>query len=209
MAWTDYVGSYSKEYVPAELLAAFGSSHQLGIFFRLDSDPGLHLWCGVNDIPSGFDSDVEGTVYLGAGRLLNIPVLEVLLNGQSSSVEFGLAGIDPDMAASVMDSLPETRGKDVTIGVTALDEYFQPITAVIPLWSGVAADPIEDSPTVQGGESPKTSISLGVFAGSAKRSRPTLSMWSAAHQKAMYPTDLGCDQTAELARGRAPVWPPT
>lgn len=209
MPWTDYVGSYSKEYVPSQLITAFSTSHQLGIFFRLDTDPGLHLWCGVNDIPAGFDSDLDGTVYLGAGRLLDIPVLEVLFGGQSSGVEFGLTGIDPDTAAPLLASLPETRGKTVTVGVTALDDYFQPISAVIPLWTGTAADPIEDCPTVEGGESPKTTISLAVFSGSEKRSRPALSMWSSAHQKAMYPTDTGCDQTAALARGRAPVWPPT
>ncbi len=74
-------------------------SHQLGLFLRIDTDPGLHIYFGVNDIPLGFDSiDPDGTVYLGGGRLIGIPSLEILVNGTSAAVDFTISGIDPATA---------------------------------------------------------------------------------------------------------------
>ncbi|MER8959297.1 hypothetical protein [Mesorhizobium sp. M0701] len=208
MAWHDLIGSYSVQYVPQAVLDTMATSHILGIFFRLDTEPGLHIWAGVNDIPAGFDSiDPAGTVYLGGGRLLNIPTLEVLVNGQAGSVEFGLSGIDPDTALRVLDELPDVRGKDLKIGFTTLDQYYQPNSDIIGLWTGTASHPTESSPAVSGAESPTTTLSLAVVSGTNTRSRAALSLWSMPHQKALYPTDRFCDNTARQARGVAPAWP--
>ncbi|MER9188292.1 hypothetical protein [Mesorhizobium australicum] len=208
MAWQDLIGSYSLDYVPQDVLDRMASSHILGIFFRLDTDPGLHIWAGVNDIPAGFDSlDEDGTVYLGGGRLLNIPTLEVLVNGQSSSVEFGISGIDPDTAANVLETMPDVRGKDLKIGFATLDDYYQPTGPIIALWTGTASHPTESSPAVSGTENPTTTLTLATVSGTNTRSRASLVLWSGPHQKAMYPTDKFCDGTARLARGVAPAWP--
>lgn len=208
MAWTDYIGSYSLQYVPQSVIDAMSSSHLLGIFFRLDTDPGLHIWCGVNDIPAGFDSiDPAGTVYLGGGRLLNVPMLEVLVNGQSGAVEFGISGIDPVTAQKALDALPDVRGKEVNIGITTLDQYYQPTSNIVAVWSGSASHPTESSRPVSGAEQPTIDLNLAVVAGNNTRSRAALVLWSSAHQKALYPTDLFCDGTARLARGTAPAWP--
>ncbi|MCF6120905.1 hypothetical protein L2449_29190 [Mesorhizobium muleiense] len=183
-------------------------SHILGIFFRLETDPGLHIWAGVNDIPAGFDSiDPDGTVYLGGGRLLNIPTLEVLVNGQSSSVEFGIAGIDPSTAQKVVDTMPDVRGKDLKIGFTTLDQYYQPMSSIVALWTGTASHPTESSPPVTGGEDKKTNLSLAVVSGTNTRSRSAQVTWTPAHQKALYPTDEFCSGVARLGRGVAPPWP--
>lgn len=212
MAWqdtyADLIGSYSIDYVPQPILDEMATSHVLGIFFRLDTDPGLHIWVGVNDIPAGFDSiDDDDTVYLGGGRLLNIPTLEVLVNGQSSSAEFGISGIDPATALTVIDNLPDVRGKDLKIGFTTLDEHFQPMSKIVALWTGTASHPTESSPPVSGTDSPTTTVSLAVVSGTNTRSRASQVLWSGPHQKALHPTDKGCDGTARLARGVAPAWP--
>ncbi|TIP70588.1 MAG: hypothetical protein E5X53_26355 [Mesorhizobium sp.] len=208
MAWQDLIGSYSVEYVPQAVLDAMATSHTLGIFFRLETDPGLHIWAGVNDIPAGFDSiDPDGTVYLGGGRLLNIPTLEVLVNGQSSSVEFGISGIDPATAQKVVDTMPDVRGKDLKIGFTTLDEYYQPMSSIVALWTGTASHPTESSPPVTGGEDKKTTLSLAVVSGTNTRSRASQVLWTPAHQKALYPTDEFCSGVARLGRGVAPAWP--
>ncbi|MES0168252.1 hypothetical protein NKJ87_20055 [Mesorhizobium sp. M0027] len=208
MAWQDLIGSYSVNYVPQLVLDAMATSHILGIFFRLETDPGLRIWVGVNDIPAGFDSiDPEGTVYLGGGRLLNIPTLEVLVNGQSSSVEFGIAGIDPSTAQKVVDTMPDVRGKDLKIGFTTLDQYYQPMSSIVALWTGTASHPTEASPPVTGGENKKTNLSLAVVSGTNTRSRASQVLWTPAHQKAVYPTDEFCSNIARLGRGVAPAWP--
>ncbi|TIX71694.1 MAG: hypothetical protein E5V25_07850 [Mesorhizobium sp.] len=208
MAWQDLIGSYSLEYVPQVVLDSMATSHILGIFFRLETDPGLHIWAGVNDIPAGFDSiDEDGTVYLGGGRLLNIPALEVLVNGQSSSVEFGISGIDPSTAQKVVDTMPDVRGKDIKIGFTTLDQYYQPTSSIVALWTGTASHPTESSPPVTGGEDKKTTLSLAVVSGTNTRSRASQVLWTPAHQKALYPTDEFCSGVARLGRGVAPAWP--
>jgi len=49
-------------------------------------------------------------------------------------------------------------------------------------------------------------LSLAVVSGERTRSRPSRSMWSSAHQKAISSTDKFCDATARLARGVQPTW---
>lgn len=194
-------------WVPDNVIAELSGSHQLGIFLRIDTDPALHMWFGVNDIPANFDSiDPSGTVYLGGGKLIGIPTLEVLVNGTADSIEFTLAGVNPSDAAKVLDSIPAVRGASVHIGITTLDQYFQPMSAIIPIWEGTASHVGESSPAVQSGQSPSLTLSLAVVSGEATRSRPARTLWSSAHQKALSPTDKFCDETSRLARGVAPTW---
>lgn len=195
-------------WVPDEVIEAMRGSHELGLFLRVDTDPPLHLYFGVNDIPIGFDSiDPDGTVYLGGGRLIGIPSLEVLVNGTSDAVDFTISGVDPATGARMLDSIPPVRGKLVQMGLTTLDEYYQPMTDIIPIWTGTASHPKEARAPIQAGETATLSLSLAVVAGENTRSRAARSLWSSAHQKALAPTDLFCDQTARLARGVDPIWP--
>lgn len=195
-------------WIPDNVIEAFRGSHQLGLFLRIDTDPALHIWFGVNDIPAGFDSiDPDGTVYLGGGRLLGVPTLEVLVNGTADSVEFTLSGIDPASASRTLDSLPSVRGAAVQMGLTTLDDYYQPMSAIVPVWSGTASHVSESSQAVQSGQSVTLTLSLAVVSGEATRSRAARSLWSAPHQKAISPSDRFCDGTARLARGVQPAWP--
>lgn len=195
-------------WIPDNVIEAFRGSHQLGLFLRIDTDPALHMWFGVNDIPAGFDSiDPDGTVYLGGGRLLGVPTLEVLVNGTADSVEFTLSGIDPSTASRTLDNLPVLRGAAVQMGLTALDDYYQPMSAIVPVWSGTASHVSESSQAAQSDQSITLTLSLAVVSGEATRSRAARSLWSAPHQKAISPGDRFCDGTARLARGVQPAWP--
>lgn len=195
-------------WIPDNVINAMKGSHQLGIFLRVDTDPGLHIWFGVNDIPTGFDSiDPDGTVYLGGGRLIGVPTLEVLVNGTSDSVDFTISGIDAQAGAKVLDSIPAVRGCAVQMGITTLDDYYQPMSKVIPLWQGIASHIGESGQAVGSEDNQDVTLSLSVVTGEATRSRPSRSLWSSAQQKSISPTDLFCDATARLSRGVSPVWP--
>ncbi|RVG22979.1 hypothetical protein CN233_30360 [Sinorhizobium meliloti] len=195
-------------WVPDNVISELRGSHQLGIFLRIGTTPSLHMWFGINDIPANFDSiDPTGTVYLGGGKLVGVPTLEVLVNGTADSVEFTLSGIDPTSAARMIDSLPSVRGTTVQMGITTLDQYYQPMSNVIPIWSGTASHVSESSPATPSGQTVTLSLSLAVVAGEATRSRGARSVWSTPHQKAISPTDKFCDGTSRLARGVQPVWP--
>ncbi len=195
-------------WVPDNVIDELRGSHQLGIFLRIATDPALHMWFGINDIPANFDSiDPDGTVYLGGGRLVGVPTLEVLVNGTADSVEFTLSGIDPSTAAKTIDSLPPVRGASVHMGITTLDQYFQPMSDIIPVWVGTASHVGEQSPATPSGQSVTLTLSLAVVTGDSTRSRGARSLWSSPHQKAFSPTDKFCDGTSRLARGVQPVWP--
>lgn len=195
-------------WIPDEIIEEMRRSHQLGLFLRLATDPALHMWFGVNDIPAGFDSiDPSGTVYLGGGKLIGIPTLEVLVNGTSDSVEFTISGIDPETASKTLDSIPAVRGVAVHMGLTTLDRYYQPMSAVLPIWGGIASHVSEASMAVPSDQPVSLTLSLAVVSGEATRSRAARSLWSAPHQKAISPTDRFCDGTARLARGVQPAWP--
>lgn len=195
-------------YVPDNVVEALRGSHQLGLFLRIDTDPALHIWFGVNDVPIGFDSiDPDGTVYLGGGRLIGLPSLEVLVNGTSDAVDFTISGVDPATGAKMLDSIPPVRGKKVQIGLTTLDQYHQPMSKIIPIWTGVASHPKETGSYGQGDAGATMALSLAVVSGENTRSRPSRALWSDAMQRSLYPTDAFCDGVARLARGIQPKWP--
>ncbi|MDP9630094.1 UNVERIFIED_ORG: hypothetical protein J2W85_002155 [Ensifer adhaerens] len=195
-------------WVPDDVIEAMRGSHQLGIFLRVGTDPALHMWFGVHDIQTGFDSiDPDGTVYLGGGILTGVPTLEVLVNGTADSVEFSVSGIDPATGGKMLDSLPPLRGASVQLGLTTLDEYYQPMSKIISIWTGTASHVAESSPMVTATECQSLTLALAVVSGETTRSRASRSLWSSPHQKAISPTDLFCDGTARLSRGVQPVWP--
>lgn len=195
-------------WIPDHVIEEMRGSHILGIFLRIDTDPALHVWMGVHDVPANFDSiDPDGTVYLGGGVLIGVPTLEVLVNGTSDSVEFTISGVDPATGAKMLDSIPEVRGAEVFMGLTTLDRYWQPMSSIIPIWPGVASHVSEASSAVKESDSPSLTLSLSVVSGEATRSRGARTLWSGPHQKAISPTDKFCDGTARLARGVQPAWP--
>lgn len=196
------------DFYPSDIIEETRGSHQLGIFLRIGTTPPLHMWFGVNDIPARYDSiDPEGTVYMGGGKLVGIPTLEILVNGTADSVDFTLSGIDPVTGSKALDSLPsDLRGAPVQLGFTTLDQYYQPMSAILPVWTGTASHPGEQSPARASGEKATLNLSLAVVSGEATRSRAARTFWSSAHQKAISPTDKFCDGTSRLARGVQPTW---
>lgn len=196
-------------WIPDHVIERMRGSHLLGIFIHLDLSPApLRIWLGINDVPAGIESiDGEGSVYLGGGRLREVPNLDVLINGIADRVDFQLSGVDPIEAAKIDFVTLNVRGCGVTVGITTLDDHFQPMSAIIPLWQGVASFVTEDRQPVSGDQSPVVTLSLSVGSGVTTRDRSSASLWSAAHQRAMYPTDAFCDGTARLARGVSPSWP--
>lgn len=195
------------DYVPDSIIEAMRGSHQPALFLRVDTDPPLHLRLGGHDIPMGIDSvDPEGAIYLGC-RLQGIPTLEILINGTADSVEFSLSGIDPDTAMSMVESLPPVRGAAVQVGITTLDQYYQPMSSIVWLWHGTASHLRRASPPVKSNQDRTVQLALVVASGEDGRSRGTQVLWSDAHQKSEYPTDDFFKNMQRMARGLQAVWP--
>lgn len=196
------------DWAPSVVVDAVSGSTTLGIFLHIGTVPPLRVWLGLRPISITIDAvDEDGAIYRGGGQLIGVPTLETLVNGAADSVDFSISGIDPQTGASLIQSIPEVRGCPVYVGITALDQYYQPVSKIIPLWRGTASHPTEAMPTVTGTEDRTMTLGLAVAAGEQTRSRAARSLWSAAHQKAISPTDRFCDNTARMARGVQPVWP--
>jgi hypothetical protein len=195
-------------WIPDDVLEDLAGSHFLAIFMRIDTVPPIRIWAGLNDVPAGIESkDPSGAVYLGAGRLMNVPELDVLINGIADRVMFMLPGIDPTDALKIDFDTLDIRGASVDVGITTLDEYYQPRSRIIPLWPGFASFVTEDSPPPAPGEKRSVTLSLSAGSGVVTRDRNSAVLWSPAHHRALFPTDAFCDGTARLARGVAPAWP--
>lgn len=199
-------------YIPAESAAHFnppaGEQLRLGVFWRLGTDPALHIWMGLNDLPIGIPSvDPAGTIYLGVGRLLDLPELEVLLNGQADQVEFSLSGLADEHLAIIEESAPPVGGAVCQVGVAPLDSRWQPKTDIIPLWRGIA-DYVVNQMQPGSGENPAVkTISVVVGAGHTARARAKKSSWTSAFQRLLSPTDAFCDRVARYTQQYIVNWP--
>lgn len=195
--------------VPETVIDALRRSHLLGLFFRLDTAIPMRVWLGINDIPAGIESvdPSNQETYLGGGILHEIPNLEAVLNGKADRAEFIISGIDPNsMAPFDMDEI-DVRGKDFHVAITTLDDNYQPMSNLIPLMTGRGSFLTERSDAVTGTDNQTITLGLSVGFGITTRDRNSQVLWSPQHQKAMYPTDQFCDNTARLERGVAPAWP--
>ncbi len=193
--------------VPNNVVAAMRQSHNLGIFLRINTDPALRVWFGVEEKTARFDSiDLYGATYLGGGYLIGVPTLEMLINGQADNIDFTLSGITPATAAKTLDSIPPVRGAAVQLGLMTLDDYYQPMGPIVAIWRGTASHPSEIGQATDNGDMSVT-LSLSVVAGSVTRSRAAKTLWTDAQQKSDFPTDDFCRQVQRLADGLAVVWP--
>jgi hypothetical protein len=197
-------------YFPDVLIESLRSSHILGIFLHVDTTPPLSIWAGINDIPAKFVGtaiNASSTTFIGGGVMRDVPLLEALINGAMERVEFQLSGLSFDQANILNTQAPPVRGKGVWVGITTLDQFYQPVSDIIPVWSGVASFISERSPPVQGTETPLVTMALTVSSGTVTRSRPSGFLWTDAHHQKNHPGDLFCKQQPRISRGVAPVWP--
>jgi hypothetical protein len=183
---------------------------RLGVFFYLGLSPTpLRLWCGVNDVPLGIPSvDPAGSVYLGAGQLMNVPELELLINGIADRVDFYLSGTDPTFVKTLAPAASSVLGAPTIVGVAPLDVRYQPQTPIIGVWTGAAdlmkmsARPGAD-PTAPGTQT--VTVSCGT--GDTSRARPRLTAFSQSQQHLISPTDNFFSQIVRYVQQFVVSWP--
>ena len=196
-------------YLPDAVIDALRGSVNLGIFFRLGTTPPLHLWMGTGDCPIGIAAlDPAGTVYRGAGRLLGVPDLDLLVNGQGDQIEFGLSGVDADFLETVSNADIEVRGAKVHVGIATLNDRWQPTTSIIPLRTGTADHwSISQEQQTDPTRSSIRSISLSVGVGDTSRAQPRNLTWTDQCQKALHAGDRFCERVSRYVQSLRITWP--
>lgn len=201
-------------YIDTATIAYLKDSLNLGLFLRLDTTPSLHLTLGVNDMPIGISSvDSAGTVYRGAGILQNLPDLEMLINGIADTVRFTVSGVDDTFAARLDESAPDLLGSKIHVGFAPLDDNYQPVTNIIPIWLGWADFwSAAQTESVDHTQPAMNSITLVAKSGAQGRSKQNLSTYTDQAQRQIYPVsgqndDRFCERVARYFQGYIVSWP--
>lgn len=200
-------------YVPTTFAEPFRRTRNAGLFFRLATEPSLHLWLGFGNIEAQMDVvDEDGVIYTGGGIVKELPDLDVLLNGTAERVDFVLSGIPEEMIIDQVTSLPDVEGADCHIGLAPLDQRQQLEGPVRPIWFGLADFwVLAQQPRMSIDDAAICSMILSCAGGDASRSTPTLVSWTPDQQHLLtasgQPTDLLCDRVPRYNQNYYLVWP--
>lgn len=197
------------DYISAADAALFGPSMRMGIFWRLDTDPAAHLWMGLHNVTASMPAvDPSGTVYIGAGKLLSIPELETLVNGVADRVEFYLSGVDKENFDNLLNGIPKVKGKTCVVGVAPLDERYQLLTDIIPIWTGKADFwQASEKPVTDPQKNSVLTLSLSVGSGNTGRARSKALSWTDADHRSAHPTDAFFTRVSRYVRQYMVTWP--
>lgn len=202
-------------YLPTGVAEMLRGSVNLGVFIRVMSSPALHFWMGVGERTIGIESsgDMGGDVatYIGAGRIIDIPDLEVLINGIADQVTLSLS-VEEELfkryLSGLDDMVPDMRGVDVMIGFAPMDARWQAVSQIIPLWSGVGDFLGVKQTAGEGPDRPAIrTISLAVGVGDTSRMQPRQMNFTSAAQNVTYPTDRFFERVSRYVQQFIVSWP--
>jgi hypothetical protein len=141
------------------------------------------LWTGVGDfaaVNSAFHPD--GSVFKGAGRLIDLPSFQRIWNGQAERITLTLTGVTDDMRQIAYEEAADVRGAIVRLGLAVLGADWQQIGIVRWLRHG-RVDVIETENKPGERERIKT-ISISLRSQMTGRRRPGAGAYSLADQQA-------------------------
>ena len=192
-----------------ELEALEADVFNIGIFFRLDTDPVVRLWLGFGDIKPGVNVyDEADDLYQGFGELPAIPNFNQLLNGSAERVDFTLSGVSGEVLTIASgDDAQEVKGKRVTVGFALMNSDWSLLGSVH--WCALyVADylSIDQQPSAAGDE-PVRTLSLSCGSRFTGRRRPSYAYFSDQDQTARFSGDRFCSVVSLYAHGFNKQWP--
>jgi hypothetical protein len=170
--------------------------------FRLEANPPAYLWSGVGDLDVPGDALVGSatTRYSGIGTLTGIPVLQNLINGTADRAEFTLSGVDALAMQYAHEDSGTIPGSIVRIGSVPLGDDGQVAGPTDWEWEGVA-DTIAVSSQGQDGGGRVRSVTISVGTATVARSTASLSSFTDAIQRQLFPTDAFFSHIAGINAG--------
>ncbi|MBN9007235.1 MAG: hypothetical protein J0H40_17695 [Rhizobiales bacterium] len=182
----------------------------LGLFFRLETDPVVRLWLGFGDIEPGINVlDTEGATYTGFGEIGTLPALSQLINGAAERIEFVLSGVSGDLLkiASGGDA-EQVKGKRVSVGIMLLCQDWQPLGS-IKWMRHLTADflSLQQQPVTDMKQAFVRTISLSCGSLLTARRRPNYSYFTDQDQQGRHPGDRFCERTSVYANDFQKTWP--
>lgn len=196
----------------AELTALQSGSVQLGIFFRLATDPVLRLWLGIGGFPLTSDSqsvlDTSGDVYQGAGQLINVPAFQQLTNGTAEVATFSLSGVTQEIIGIVSSNSALVQGKNCNVGYGLFDQNWKLLGSIHWAWQTIADFvSVDQQPQADVSQPIIRTVSLSVSSVFAGRRRRGFSYLTDQDQQRRSPGDNFCLRTVEYSMLSSKTWP--
>jgi hypothetical protein len=196
----------------AEVAALEGGAVRVGVFFRLALDAGpLRLWLGIGKIEPGVNVlDLTGAEYLGAGEIVDVPVVNQLINGVAERVSFRLSGVSESiLPLADAENRAAVKGRAVNVGVALFGNDWQLLGSVKWLWRGVAdyLSASQEGASEPGGQTVRA-VELSVGSLMTGRRRAGLSYLTDADQHRRSPGDRFAERTARYSQESTKKWPP-
>lgn len=178
-------------------------------FLRLDSDPVARAFSGIGRRFLAADAveTEEGAPYLGAGFLRNVPEMEALFMGESTTLSFSLSGVDARAIALVDKAAGGIEGVGAHFGYAFLDARGGQLATEVYWDFDGEVDTVEwsDEP---GSETSRTrSVTLNLIGGWSDRRFRLMQMWTPTDQGFRDATDTAFDQIPNLDAGATADWP--
>jgi hypothetical protein len=194
-------------YIDEDTALMFRASISLGIYIRVETDPMLRLWSGINEISQTMPPIAVTPETYYPLRMVAVPELDAIINQVASRVEIILEGVSVDAADEIAGLDPDVVGCNVNFGFAAHDANWQALTPIQSVAEGVADFWAMGQPAVAGSQTPTRTLSLSVGFGETGRKRPRRVAYSDTQQQFRYPGDTFCKDVPRYHRGYAIAWP--
>lgn len=176
------------------------ATYRRSILFRLAADPIARVWSGHGNLDvTGGAIDPDGARYVGAGALLDVPSLKLLVNGAADRLDFVLSGVSPYTLRLAIEDAPSIKDALVLIGEQSFDAAWQIDGPPVWVWRGLADVLITDSQESQAGR--QRTIRLSVRSGDARRADPQPAYYTDPDQRRRSPTDAIFSHVAKISTG--------
>ncbi len=167
-------------------------------FYIATPDPAV-FWSGHGPLLLDTDDVLPApTVIMGAGQLVDIPALELLINGKAQRLEVTLSGVSEETIAIAVDEAAQIPGTPVHIARITFGEAWQ-IVSVDWEWAGEGRGLTISSQDA--GSSRVRTLVLSIAAGDVSRRRPALSFFTDADQRYDFPDDAVFSGVAGISAG--------
>lgn len=178
-------------------------------FLRLDGDTPTRAWSGTarRFLPADAVETVEGAAYLGAGVLRDLPEMETLFLGESSTISLTLSGVDARALALVDEAAGDVEGAAAHFGFAFLDARHALATEVFWDFDGEVDTVAWSDEPGRDGPARTRSVTLNLTGGWTDRRFRLMQMWTPTDQALRDATDTAFQHIPGLDAGTTADWP--
>lgn len=183
------------------------AGYRESIIFHVGGDDPATLWGGHGDLPLPADSVLDDpTVALGGPELLDVPDIEMVLNGAAQRFDITLSGISDTSMRLAIEQALTLPGTPAYIGRAVFDAAWQ-LVGVVWEWEGEVRKLAVQSDANESGRTRSLSVTLAH--GDTTRSRAAFAFFTDAEQRRGYPDDAAFSHVAGINAGTSRRWGPS